>query len=126
MSKSMRVVAVALFGAVLFGAMSFADHHEGEPKHTIKDVMKKAMKGKTSLRSKVIAGEATAEEKKELLDLYISLVESKPEKGEMDSWHTLAGKSVLAAAKVVVGREGAVKELEAATNCAACHKAHKG
>ena len=27
---------------------------------------------------------------------------------------------------VVVGREGAVAELKAASNCGACHKAHKG
>lgn len=94
-----------------------------KPEHTIKDVMKKAMKD--GLLKKVAGGEATDEEKKELLDMFISLVENKPPKGEMESWHNLAGASALAAAKMVVGREGAADELKAATNCKACHSEHK-
>ena len=97
---------------------------EGEPKHTIKDVMKTAHKD--GLLKKVLAGDASQEEKLILLDNYISLVECEPPKGDMQSWQNLAGRAALAAAKVAVGREDSTDELKAATNCAACHKAHKG
>lgn len=96
---------------------------EKKPKHTIKEVMKVALKG--DLQKKVLSGNASDEDKKKLLDMYISMVESKPPKGQMNSWHNLAGAAALAAAKVVVGREGAAEELKTATNCKACHSEHK-
>lgn len=95
------------------------------PKHTIKEVMKAAHDKTNGVLGKVLGGTASDDDKKALLDLYISLVESKPAKGDMASWHMLAGKAATAAAKVVVGREGATEELKAATTCAACHKLHK-
>ena len=126
MSKMMRVLCLAVVAAVVFGVVQtivMADHHEKKAKHNIKEVMKKAHKD--GLLKKVLGGDASIEEKHELLDLYISLVENKPPKGEMDSWHKLAGGAALAAAKVVVGREGAGSELKSATTCGACHKPHK-
>ncbi len=93
------------------------------PKHSIKDVMKEHKKG--GLLPKILAGEGTEDDKKNLLDMYISMLEAKPPKGEMDSWQKLAGAQALAAAKLVVGREGAIDELKEATNCAGCHKPHK-
>lgn len=128
MSKTWkRLTALSICLAVVAGAtlapFARADEEEAKPKHTIKDVMKEAMKG--GLLKKVTGGDASAEEKNQLLDLFISMVENKPPKGEMESWHNLAGASALAAAKVVVGREGAVEELKAATNCKACHSEHK-
>ena len=116
--------AVAGLGAAM--SWSMAEDEATEAQHTIKEVMKIAHGKDSNLLKKVIQGEASADEKKQLLDLYISLVEGKPSKGDMDSWHTLAGGAALAAAKVVVGREGALKELETATNCKACHSVHKG
>lgn len=114
------VGCAVLAGVSLRSVANAAD--EAKPKHSIKEVMNVQKKG---LLKKVISGEATAEEKVQLLDLYVSLVENKPKKGDMASWHTLAGTAATAAAKVVVGREGAEKELEAATNCKACHSVHK-
>ncbi|MFN3193324.1 MAG: hypothetical protein ACE361_22625 [Aureliella sp.] len=120
-------LATLVLGAVataMVAPFAIADDEEkAKPKHSIKEVMKVALKG--GLQKKVLAGEATDDEKKELLDMYVSLVESKPPKGEMNSWHNLAGGAALAAAKVVVGREGALDELKAATNCKACHSQHK-
>lgn len=128
MSKKNVTIAAALM-AVLLTAFAFAQDdekkEEKKPKHTIKEVMKKGLKGKESLNAKVLSGKATDKEKLALLDMYVSLVESKPPKGEAASWQKFAGTAALAAAKVAVGREGADKELKAATNCAKCHKAHK-
>ena len=100
-----------------------AQEDDAETKYSTKEIMKEAMKG--GLLKKVASGDATDDEKKLLLDMFISLVENKPPKGDMESWHNLAGSSALAAAKVVVGREGAMDELKAATNCKACHSQHK-
>lgn len=127
MKKSARVVGLTLIAAILGGAYSFAQDGEKEkPKYSIKDVMNKANKGKSSLLKKIIAGDADQAEKMELLDMYISLLENKPSKGDQASWQKMAGTATLAAAKVAVGREGAAAELGAATKCAACHKLHKG
>jgi hypothetical protein len=109
-------------------AVAWAAEGEGaaQPKHTIKEVMKNANAGGAkSLLKKVTSGKATQEERLVLLDHYISLVENKPPKGDMDSWQTLAGRAALAAAKVAVGRDGATAELDTATNCKACHSVHK-
>jgi hypothetical protein len=114
-------LAATLVGGSVLGA---ATAQEGaKPKHTIKEVMKLAHKD--GLLKKVLDGQGSAEDKQMLLDLYISMVESKPEKGDMASWHNLAGMSALAAAKVVVGREDGMESLKAATNCKACHDVHK-
>ena len=74
---------------------------------------------------KVLGGEASQEDKTKLLDLYISMLEGKPKKGDEGSWQRLSGAAALAAAKVAVGREGALDELKKASNCKACHSVHK-
>ena len=53
------------------------------------------------------------------------MLEGKPEKGDQAEWLMMAGKSVVAAGKLVVGREGALEELKVATNCKACHDVFK-
>lgn len=133
MSKRTHVVGWSLLAVIGFGLIHTVvygaqDTDAAQPKHSIKDVMKcahVAPEGGKSLLAKVIAGDASADEKNLLLDVYISLVENEPPKGDMSSWHQLAGRAALAAGKVVVGREGAADELKQATNCAACHKEHK-
>ena len=125
MKKSILVSSVALSAVFLFGALSFADHHE-KSDNTIKDVMKKAhMPFGKALANKVANGKATDDDKLALLDLYVTLVEATPPKGDAASWQALSGRAALAAAKVAVGREGAEAELKQAMNCKACHDAHK-
>lgn len=99
------------------------DEEKPKSKYTIKEVMKNV--NKDGLLKKVVAGDATQEDKVMLLDNYIALVETKPEKGDNASWQRLAGSAALAAAKVVVGRDGAIEELKVASNCKACHSVHK-
>ena len=120
-----QLVAVCLGLSLTVGSLAgLAQAQEAaKPKHTVKEVMK--IGHKDGLLKKILAGEGTAEDKQLLLDLYISMVESKPEKGDMTSWQTLAGAGALAAAKVVVGREDGMEALKTATNCKACHDVHK-
>lgn len=121
-AKVFTMAALCLGSAMPF---ALAADEAAKPKHTIKEVMKIAHGKESTLLKNVLAGKGTMEEKHQLLDLYISMVESKPSKGEMESWHKLAGAAAVAAAKVVVGREGAVEELKIATDCKACHTPHK-
>jgi hypothetical protein len=121
---------VAVIGCTLIVAAVQAQNTEkAEPKHAIKDVMKQAHTpgepGGKSLLQRVTAGDASNEDKVQLLDLYISLVENDPPRGEKEAFHIKAGAAALAAAKVVVGREGAPEALRAAVNCAACHREHR-
>ena len=129
----MKIKTTATLLACLLGVVAtqlvatqslVAADDDAKPKHTIKEVMK--IGHKDGLLKKVLGGDASDDEKKQLLDLYVSMVENRPSKGDMESWVKLAGGSVLAAAKVVTGREGSIAELKEATNCKACHSAHKG
>lgn len=124
MQKRFRLLIASLAVLIGMGVMAFAQDDEKKPKHAIKDVMAKAMKG-DALNKKVLSGKASPEEKLQLLDMFISLVEAKPPKGDEASWQRFAGSAALAAAKVAVGRDDALTELKEATNCAKCHKAHK-
>src|SRR5687768_12914593 len=121
---------LAILACGLIHTMVQAQQTEpAKPKHTIKEVMHgahmPAEEGGKSLRDRVIAGDATPEEKQQLLDFYISLAENEPPRGELEAFQKKTRPIVLAAAKVVVGREGAEQELAKAVNCAACHREHK-
>lgn len=89
-----------------------------EPKHSIKEVMKIALKG--PLNKKVADGKASDEEKKQLIELYESLAAAMPTKGDADSWKAKT-TALLEAAK---GTDG--QALMKAANCKACHDVHKG
>ena len=122
MRKTFIVAAVVVVAvSATYGIARAAD--ESEQKHSISAVMKMAHGKK--LLNKVIGGDASDEEKVNLLDLYVSLTENDPPMGSAESWKNLTDGVVVAAAKVVVGRDGAGAQLKKATNCAACHKAHK-
>jgi hypothetical protein len=94
-----------------------ADGQE-KPKYKIAEVMAKAMKG--GLCAKVAKGEATAEEKETLVQLFTALHANTPPKGDADAWKEKT-KALLDAAKA--GDGAALKK---AANCAACHGVHKG
>jgi hypothetical protein len=129
----MRLAGWLVFAATCVGLIQVIVYAQNtdkaKPKHTIKEVMKGAHMppegGGKSLRERVIAGDASDDEKRELLDFYISLLENDPPRGEPEAFHQKAGAVALAAAKIVVGREGADQELTRATVCAACHRDHK-
>jgi hypothetical protein len=126
MKKTLSLVLVAVaFAAAAFQSIAWAqaDGEPPKPKHAIKDVMEQAHKG--GLLNKVADGQATPEEKALLLDLYVSLAENDPPRGDAESFKKLANQAVLGAARVVVGREGAEAQIKRAVNCMACHREHR-
>ncbi len=128
MKKMLLFAASVVFAAgaltlVQAIALAQADTDEPGPKYTIKEVMEAAHKG--GLLEKVSKGEGTAEDKAKLLDLYISLTESEAPQGDQAEYQKLANAAVVAAARVVVGRDGAEEQLKKGVNCAVCHRGHK-
>jgi cytochrome c556 len=116
---------VALFVGMVVASWVVAQESgdKAVPKHTLKEVMKQAHGSK--LLNKVVDGKASKEEKDQLLDIYISLLDSDPPKGDKEAWIMNSGRLVVAAARVAVGRDGSTDELKAASNCKACHDSYK-
>lgn len=118
-------VGASLTFLVLNSGLQGAD--EGKPKHTIAEVMKEAHgKGRKSLLNQVKSGNATETQKKELLSLYEDMAKQKAPHGDQAHWEKLNHDLVHAARQTLEGKEGAIKELDKASNCAACHSAHRG
>lgn len=107
--------------AFLLGGESQAG--KDKAKHTIAQVMGKAMKG--GLCAKVAGGKASDAEKAELVELFTSLSQNTPPKGDDKEWKAKTGALVEAAKKAAKGDAEAAASLKKLANCAACHKAHK-
>ncbi len=123
----MKIFRLLLAVAAVFVGSGFARFHNetksAEDPKPIKAVMKEAMK--SGLAKKVAGGEATDEEKMQVLNLLIDLVENEAPKGDETEWKMMAGTAMMNAAKVVVGREGAEEALGAAIDCKSCHDKFK-
>ncbi|MDX1944090.1 MAG: hypothetical protein SFU86_01685 [Pirellulaceae bacterium] len=111
------LVVLAGYGAVCLTSSA-------EEKASIKEVMKVCMKG--GLCKKVADGNASDDEKKQLVSLFTAMAAAKPPKGSDDSWKEKTTALVDAAKAAAEGKDGAGAALKAAANCAACHKEHKG
>ena len=122
LKKSLIPLSICLLLGALVSVPAFAADDD-EPKHTIKEVMKKAMKG--PLTKKVAGGEASDEEKKLLHEMYEAMAAQKPKKGDEESWKKLTTALVAASKAAVDGDEKAPAMLKKAANCKACHKVHK-
>jgi len=125
MRKLIVAMLVVACGCLVLG-MSGVAQEGAKPKYTIKQVMKTAHAKMTGLKDKVVAGTATAEEKKSLLEHYEALAANKPPKGDEADWKAKTAALVAAAKDAVDGKEGAAAALGKASNCGACHMAHKG
>ena len=87
-----HLAKISLIAAVFaIGTIAQSAHHEGsEMPIDIHDIMEVGMKGdrKTdtpSLTKKVLSGDASIDEKKDLLAMFLSLEKFKVEKGEQEA-----------------------------------------
>ncbi|HUP78337.1 MAG TPA: hypothetical protein VM260_07200 [Pirellula sp.] len=108
--------------AVATGSGAVAFNNQVATK-TVKEVMKIAHKD--GLIKKIQGGSASDKEKMQLLDLYIDMLEGEPKKGDKTEYLAKVNALVVSAAKVVVGKEGAMDELKKTSDCMACHSKHK-
>lgn len=121
MNRTVCVMAATLCALGLLAATGLAQ--ATKPKATIKEVMKEAHKD--GLLKKVTEGKASKEEQERLQELYTALSEGKPSKGDEKSWKDKTTALLDAAKSVIKGDAGAVDALKKASNCQACHKAHR-
>ena len=124
------VFSIALFALTVWAPAAFADDDEPEAKLTIKQIMVKAHKPakpteSSYLLKKVATGKASDEEAKQLHDFYTKLAALAPPKGEQANWTTKTTALVAAAKSAVDKEEGFKAKLRRASDCAACHEAHK-
>jgi len=123
------VLASALLLVIAVSPLS-ADDDPPKQELTIKDIMNKAHKPAVATESiyllkKVATGKATQEEATQLHAYYVKLAALTPTKGEQASW-TAKTTALVAAAKAAVDKEEGFKaKLRTASDCAACHTAHK-
>jgi hypothetical protein len=123
----MAVLGVAVGTAWTFsGAAQKEDDDKKKPKYTIKEVMAKAHKGKDALLTKYKEGKASKEDLKSLVEMYRALEVNKPPEGKEAEWKERTKNLVAAANAAVEDKKEAKELLNKATNCATCHKAHKG
>ncbi len=115
---SRKLVAVAAVFSLT--AIASADDHE-----IIETVMKKGMKGKTSLVAKVKSGDNTKAELQQLHEMFVKLAKAKPEKGDAAGWKTKTAALVEATGLLLKGDAKGKNALNKAANCKACHKIHK-
>jgi hypothetical protein len=114
------IVAPALILGLVIGLAALHAADEA-PKYSIKEVMKMAHQGDSSLYKKVSSGKGSKEDKKKLVDLYTALAADTPKKGDADSWKDKTGALLDAAKAVEDDKDGAVKDLKKAADCKACH-----
>jgi lysylphosphatidylglycerol synthetase-like protein (DUF2156 family) len=93
-----------------------------KPKHTVKEIMKVAHK--EGLFKKVIGGQASDDDKKELADLFADLPKNSPKKGTAESWKEKSNTLAKAAKEYAEGKAD-VATLKKANDCKACHTAHR-
>jgi hypothetical protein len=120
-----KLLVACVVMALGWVAITLTSGAQEAAKYSIKDVMQKAHKG--GLTKKVAKGEASAEEKQQLLELYQALAASKPPRGDEEAFKQKAAELVAAAQDAVDGKEGAADKLNAIfMKCMGCHSAHKG
>lgn len=124
LKRTVITSCAAAFVAVILPAPAL-HAADSTPKYSIKDVMKALHKGDENIGKKVARGQGAAEDFSKLLDYYSALPGNKPPRGEQASWDAKTAALVKAAKSLKAGESGAVEAYKAATNCKACHTAHK-
>lgn len=123
-SRLLKLTLSVTIAAGLGGAFALRGA-DAKPKYSVKDVMKAVHKGDENLGKKISRGQGTADDYTKLLDYYQALPSNKPPRGEQSSWDAKTTALVKAAQALKSGGTGAVEAYKAATNCKACHSAHK-
>jgi hypothetical protein len=91
----------------------------------MKDFHKKPAQAPSSLIKKVATGSASDQEKQQLVDAYKRLRALQPSKGDAESWNEKTELLISAATAALENKAEAQQMLTKASNCKACHDAHK-
>ena len=121
MQKRILVSVAVAVAAVVAGCSTFSS----KPKYTTEQIMEQGFKGKESPAARVGRGEGTAADFKLLAELTASLPLNAPPKGDAASWKEKSTALAKAGKELAAGKAGALEAWKAASNCKACHSAHK-
>jgi hypothetical protein len=119
---------VALFLALSSGVVTAQQTKKKEPppvKAPIKDIMLRTHKEKGALIFKVRDAESSDDENKKLLEEYTKMATYKPPLGDEGGWKKRVGSAISALQDLVDKKAGAVERVRSATECSACHNAHR-
>lgn len=121
MQKRILVSVAVAVAAVVAGCSTYSS----KPKYTTEQIMEQGFKGKESPAARVGRGEGTAADFKLLAELTASLPLNAPPKGDAVSWKEKSTALAKAGKDLAAGKAGALDAWKAASNCKACHSAHK-
>lgn len=125
----MRLSGIVVALLMLSTPALFAQQGKKPPpppsKAPIKDMMLRTHKEKGALVFKVRDAESSDEENKKLLEEYKALLSLKPPVGDAGAWSKRVGNVVAMLQELVDKKPGAVERVRGATDCAACHNAHR-
>ena len=110
---------------VLAAGVATGQQSKQTSKHPIKDIMERTHKEKGALVFRVRDGESTEEDNKKLLAEYKSLAALKPPLGDLGTWKKRTAAAIAAIQELVDNKPDAVERVRSATDCKACHDAHR-
>ena len=120
MTKS-GILAAGFLALWALGAVA----QQGKKAPPIKDMMERTHKGRDNIASEVRNGRGTPDDVKKLLDEYKAIAPLKPPVGNAASWKSRTGAVIAALTDLVEKKPGAVDRVNSATECRACHEAHR-
>jgi hypothetical protein len=120
----------ATVGVVSLGVTSILVAAKEKPEAggsgSIKSIMGKGFKGDSALVKKVSAGNGSADDVKQMLELCNALAAAKPKKGDLEDWKTRTAALVAATESIQKGDKSGAAALKTAADCKGCHAEHKG
>ena len=124
----MRAVQRVVLAILVLAASAgwYGSRADDDSRTVIVAAMRRVFSGQDPpLVLKVAAGDANDAEKKRLLTVLTGLAKTQPDHGDPDSWKAKTAALVSAAQDLMDGKDGAGDRLRAASNCRACHQAHR-
>ena len=91
----------------------------------IKAMMERSHKGRDNIASEVRNGRGTEDDVKKLLAEYKAIAAQKPAVGDAKGWKSRTDAVIAALNDLVAKKPGAVDRVHSATECRACHEAHR-
>ncbi len=113
-------VGAALVLSVVVIGVSKADDKKED--WTIKKIMKFAHEKEEGKLAQAKSGKISDDDKKKLVDAYVTLAKLKPEKGDIDQWKKLTTPIAAAAKDYGDGKDEKAVKLSKTLQCKTCHE----
>ena len=125
MRRSGIVVLALILCAPALSAQQGKKPPPPPPAKGIKDMMLRTHKEKGALVFRVRDAESTDDDNKQLMVEYKAIAEMKPPMGDVAAWKKRTAGAIAALQELVDKKAGAVERVRSATECSACHNAHR-